>query len=122
MKLSYLKSIAALFVVFAPHAAFAQADTYPNKPIRIIVPFPAGGATDIAARAIADKMSANWKQPVLVENRAGAGGNVGADYVAKSTPDGHTLVMGITGSHEIGRARVGKECLWLCRSRWSPYH
>ena len=103
-----LKSIAGLLLALASLAAYAQADTYPSKPIRIIVPFPAGGATDIAARAIADKMSANWKQPVLVENRAGAGGNVGADYVAKSAPDGYTLVMGITGSHAINISLYSK--------------
>ena len=104
----YLKSIAAFLLALLCFAAHPQADTYPAKPIRIVVPFPAGGATDIAARAIADKMSANWKQPVLVENRAGAGGNVGADYVAKSAPDGYTLVMGITGSHAINISLYSK--------------
>ena len=108
MKQPFLKLIATLCLAGAPLATFAQADTYPAKPIRIIVPFPAGGATDIAARAIADKMSANWKQPVLVENRAGAGGNVGGDYVAKSAPDGYTLVMGITGSHAINISLYSK--------------
>ena len=88
--------------------ACAQGDTYPSKQIRIIVPFPAGGATDIAARAIADKMGLNWKQPVVVENRAGAGGNVGSDVVAKSAPDGYTLVIGVTGSHAINISLYSK--------------
>ncbi len=88
--------------------AQAQADAFPAKPIRIIVPFPAGGATDIAARVIADKMGLSWKQAVLVENRPGAGGNVGADFVAKSAPDGYTLVMGITGSHAINTSLYAK--------------
>ena len=108
MNLSCLKLLIGLLLALLSLAAHPQADTYPSKPIRIIVPFPAGGATDIAARAIADKMSLNWKQPVLIENRAGAGGNVGADYVAKSAPDGYTLVMGITGSHAINISLYSK--------------
>ena len=95
-----------------PLAAFAQADGYPAKPVRIVVPFPAGGATDIAAREIAAKMSANWKQPVTIENRGGAGGNIGSDVVAKSAPDGYTLIMGVTGSHAINISLYAK----------MPYH
>lgn len=93
------RSLALL--ALAPVATLAQTDAYPTRQIRIVVPFPAGGATDIAARAIAERMAANWKQPVVVENRGGAGGNVGSDVVAKSAPDGYTLVMGVTGSHAI---------------------
>ena len=81
---------------------------YPARQIRIVVPFPAGGATDIAARVIADKMSTNWKQPVVIENRAGAGGNVGSDVVAKSAADGYTLIMGVTGSHAINLSLYSK--------------
>ncbi len=98
-------------LVLGVSALSAQAqmgDTYPSKQIRIIVPFPAGGATDIAARAIADKMGLNWKQQVVVENRGGAGGNVGSDVVAKSAPDGYTLVMGVTGSHAINISLYSK--------------
>jgi tripartite-type tricarboxylate transporter receptor subunit TctC len=96
-------SIAApwLGMVAAPLAAQGVADGFPSRQIRIVVPFPAGGATDIAARAIADKMSQQWKQPVVVENRGGAGGNLGSEVVARSAPDGYTLVMGVTGSHAI---------------------
>ena len=107
--------IRCLLLAAIPYAALlfalpasAQMDAYPAKSIRIVVPFPAGGATDIAARAIADKMGAAWKQAVTVENRAGAGGNVGADYVAKSPADGYTLVMGITGSHAINTSLYAK--------------
>lgn len=77
--------------LFTTSAAFAQ--PYPNKPIKIIVPFPAGGTTDIAARLVAQKMSESMGQPVTVENRGGAGGSLGADAVAKSPADGYTLLM-----------------------------
>ena len=100
--------IALLLLACASQAAYAQAENFPTKQIRIVVPFPAGGATDIAARAIADKMSQNWKQPVVVENRAGAGGNVGSDVVAKSPADGYTLIMGVTGSHAINVSLYSK--------------
>jgi tripartite-type tricarboxylate transporter receptor subunit TctC len=70
------------------------AQTYPSKPIRLIVPFPPGAYTDTVARVIADKLGQRVGQPVVVENRAGAGGNIGADYVAKATPDGYTLLVG----------------------------
>src|SRR5688572_15364771 len=81
---------AALLAVFAG-AAGAQA--YPNKPIRIIVPYAAGGTSDILARQIGPKLTDAWGQPVIVENRTGANGNVGADFVAKSPPDGYTLLL-----------------------------
>ncbi len=100
--------LACLPLVCLPTASLAQADNFPARQIRIVVPFPAGGATDIAARAIADKMSQNWKQPVVVENRAGAGGNVGSDVVAKSPADGYTLIMGVTGSHAINVSLYSK--------------
>jgi tripartite-type tricarboxylate transporter receptor subunit TctC len=96
-----LRHLAAALLAIAPLLAAAQADDFPSKPIRIVVPFPPGGATDAAARLVATKMSEKWGQGVLVDNRAGAGGNVGSDFVAKSAPDGYTLVMGVTGSHAI---------------------
>ena len=72
-------------------AASAQAQEYPTKPIRIIVPYPAGGSADLLPRIFAEKLSAKWGQPVLVENRPGAGGNVGAEFAYKAEPDGYTL-------------------------------
>jgi len=90
-----------LLLACLPLAAAAQTGSFPDKPIRIVVPFPPGGATDAAARLVAVKMGEHWGQPVVVDNRAGAGGNVGSDIVAKAPADGYTLVMGVTGSHAI---------------------
>ena len=85
-----LACAAALVCSFTAIGAVAQ--TYPAKPVRIVVAFPAGGAVDTGTRAIGQKLSDIWKQPVVVENRAGAGGNIGADVVAKAAPDGYTLL------------------------------
>ncbi len=78
---------------------FAQG--YPNKPVRVIVPYAAGGSTDQLARAIQQSMSDTLGQPVIVENKPGAGGTIGVDYVAKSAPDGYTLVFGNTGPNAV---------------------
>jgi tripartite-type tricarboxylate transporter receptor subunit TctC len=78
-------------------AAGARAQAYPERVIRLIAPFPAGGLADVLARAVGDEMSRSLGQPVVVENRAGAGGNVGAEYAAKSAPDGYTLMMASAG-------------------------
>lgn len=85
--------LAAALVFFAA-AAIAKPAAYPDKPIRLIVGFPAGGASDVAARAIADKMAANLGQSVIVENKPGAASNIGANFVAKSAPDGYTMLFG----------------------------
>ena len=82
----------------------AQAqDDYPNRPVRIIVPFAPGGSTDVVARILADKLGAELKQNFVVENKPGAGGKIGADAVAKASPDGYTLLMGTTGVLAINR-------------------
>jgi tripartite-type tricarboxylate transporter receptor subunit TctC len=83
--------LAALLACFA--FAAAQAQSYPTKPIRLIVPYAAGGTSDILARQLGPKLSEAWGQPVVVENKPGANGNVGADFVAKSAPDGYTLLL-----------------------------
>ena len=84
----------------------AQAQAFPSKPIRIVVTFPAGGAPDILARLFADK--AQFGQAIVIDNVPGAGGNIGADKVAKAAPDGHTLVMGTVGTHSINGALYSK--------------
>jgi tripartite-type tricarboxylate transporter receptor subunit TctC len=81
---------------------------WPNKPVKIVVPFPAGGTTDILARAIAPELAKAFGQQFFVDNRAGAGGNVGAEIVSKSAPDGYTLLMGTVGTHGINRALYAK--------------
>jgi tripartite-type tricarboxylate transporter receptor subunit TctC len=86
----------------------AAQGAWPNKPVRIVVPFAAGGTTDILARAIAPELSKAFGQQFIVDNRAGAGGNVGAEIVAKSAPDGYTLLMGTVGTHGINRALYEK--------------
>ncbi|NDP62904.1 tripartite tricarboxylate transporter substrate binding protein [Polaromonas sp.] len=82
-------------------AASAQSPNWPAKPIRIVVPYPPGGSSDIIARSIAQPLSEALKQSVIVENKAGANGNLGADYVAKSAPDGYTLLLCDTGALAI---------------------
>ncbi len=90
----------ALFFALAPLPP-AAAQGYPSKPVRLVVPFPAGGIADLYGRVIATRLTESWGQPVVVENRTGAGGNIGADLVAKSPPDGYSLVMGSLGTHAV---------------------
>ena len=91
----------ALGSLFAVLAVTVSAQSYPTKPIRLVVPFPAGGTTDVLARAAAQKLTETLGQPVVVDTRPGAGGNIGAELVAKSPPDGYTLLMGTVGTHAI---------------------
>jgi tripartite-type tricarboxylate transporter receptor subunit TctC len=93
--------LAAPLIVGALAAAPAFAETYPAKPIRFIVPYPPGGPLDAVARLLADKMKDGLGQAVVVENKPGAGGNIGADAAAKSAPDGYTIVMGAVATHAI---------------------
>ena len=84
------------------------AQQYPAKPIRIIVPFPVGGIADIYSRLIGNRWTELWGQPVLIENRTGAGGNIGADLVAKAAPDGYTLGIGSIGTHAVNVSLFSK--------------
>ena len=86
-----MRPLLVLLAALAAASAFAQ--SYPTKPIRLIVPYAAGGTSDILARQIGPKLTEVWNQPVVVENKTGANGNVGADFVAKSAPDGYTLLL-----------------------------
>ncbi len=92
---------AFLAAVALAWAAGAGAQAYPAKVIRIVVPFPPGGSTDVIARKVAEKFQQSMGQPVVVENKPGAGGAVGSADVAKSAPDGYTLLVGVTGSHAV---------------------
>ena len=96
--------VAALSASLTLLAWPAVAQTYPAKPIRIVVPFPAGGTSDVLARILGQKMSESWGQPVVVENKPGSSGNLGADAVAKSAPDGYTLVLMDVGNLAISPA------------------
>jgi tripartite-type tricarboxylate transporter receptor subunit TctC len=100
MRLTARLILSLSVLTFAAPAAWAQS-AFPNKPIKIVVPFPAGGTSDVLARLVGQKMSESWGQPVVVENRPGSNGNLGADQVAKSSPDGHTLVLMDVGNLAI---------------------
>ncbi len=91
-----LTAIAALWGV----PANAQSSDYPNKPIRIVVPFAPGGGTDLTARIVGDALSKAWGQSVIVDNRPGASSQIGIDFVAKSPPDGYTLLLGLVRRHQ----------------------
>ncbi|MDI1269706.1 MAG: tripartite tricarboxylate transporter substrate binding protein [Polaromonas sp.] len=102
-----LSSIALAATIFIALPAAAQSP-WPTKPVRIVVPFAPGGTTDILARAVAPELTRAFGQPFIVDNRAGAGGNVGADLVAKSPGDGYTLLMGTVGTHGINKSLYSK--------------
>jgi tripartite-type tricarboxylate transporter receptor subunit TctC len=101
-------AVAGITAIALAHPAGAQAPAYPTKPIRLVVPFPPGGATDILARAVAQKLTEAWGQSVVVDNRPGAGGNIGSELVAKAAPDGYTLEMGTVGTHAINASLYAK--------------
>ena len=101
-RVSIWRLLAAAMLALCSVTAYAQ--SWPSRPVRMIVPFPPGGTTDIVARSLGAELQKMWQQPVVVENRAGAGGNVGAEAVAKSANDGYTLLMGTVGTHAINAA------------------
>jgi tripartite-type tricarboxylate transporter receptor subunit TctC len=93
-----------LFVAGLLLAATAWAQAYPNRPIKLIVPYPPGQGTDVLARALAERVGASLGQAIVVDNRPGAGANIGSDLVAKSAPDGYTLLMGTNATHAMNAA------------------
>lgn len=103
-------AIAAILAVAASVSGFGTAwsQSYPAKPIRFIVPFPSGGGADIFARVVGRKLGENMRQNIVVDNRAGASGIIGCEYVARSAPDGYTLLMGTTGTHTTNPAVFSK--------------
>ena len=107
-KLSH--AVGAASFAFAANVASAQtaATPFPDKPLRIVVTFTTGGAPDTLARILSEKLSNVWGQPVIVDNKPGAGGNTGADFVAKAPGDGYTIVVGTVGTHSINPAMYSK--------------
>ena len=101
--------IALVFAACAPALSHAQA--YPAKPVRVIVPFPPGGATDIVTRFLAQKLTEAWGQQIVVDNRTGAGGNIGGEVAAKAPPDGYTIIM-VSGSMVTANQYMYKKLPW----------
>src|SRR3954465_7847534 len=98
-------SLAALLACAAAHAA---GQSYPAKAVHIVVPFPPVGAADLLSRALGKQLGETWGQPVVVDNRPGAGGNIGAETVAKSAPDGYTLLMAAATTHAVSMSLYAK--------------
>ena len=99
---------AVIIAAGATPLAIAAGEAYPSRPIRLVVPFPAGGPLDVVARAIGQKLTDAWGQPVIIDNRPGAGGNIGADLVAKSAPDGYTILEGALSTHAVNVSLYSK--------------
>src|SRR3954471_5729103 len=97
-----------LFLALATAGLASGADAYPTKTVRIVVPFAAGGSTDLLARNLAQRLNEAWKQPVIVDNRAGGGGLVGSEYVVKSAPDGYTLLFGTNTTNAVAASLYAK--------------
>jgi tripartite-type tricarboxylate transporter receptor subunit TctC len=102
--------LARLFVAIAAIAAspLCSAQSWPSRPVHFVVPFPAGGSTDVVGRLIADRLADSLKQPFVVENRAGAGGTLGSDVVAKAPPDGYTMLLGTSSTQAIAASLYAK--------------
>src|SRR3981081_1074777 len=103
-----MKRIAIVALLAAATGAGALAQTFPAKPVRIVVAFPAGGGTDIVARLLAPRLTDLWGQQVLVDNRAGARGVIGTEFAARAAPDGHTLFLGTLGNLAVNPHLIAK--------------
>lgn len=106
--MTLVRIAAALLAAAALHTGSAAAQAYPSKPIRLMVPFPPGGSTDIIGRIVAQKLSAQLGQPMVVENRGGAGGTIGTAVAAKAAPDGYSLMVGTTSTHVVAPSVYAK--------------
>src|SRR6516164_8735026 len=96
----------------------AEAQAYPSRPVRFLVPFPAGGPSDVLARLYGQKLSQRWNQPVVVENRVGATGTIGTEAVVRAPPDGYTVVL--TAERRITVAAAGVKRRWEREREWAP--
>src|SRR5437764_9187781 len=96
--------VAAAVAVAAALSSAVHAESFPGKPIKFIVPFPAGGINDVLARIAADKLQAKWGQPIIIEQKTGAGGNIGADLAAQAEPDGTTIFVSAPGPLSINQS------------------
>src|SRR5438876_8736145 len=103
-----MKRIAIVALLAVAMGASALAQTFPAKPVRIVVAFPAGGGVDIVARLLAPKLAEAWGQQVIVDNRAGASGVIGTEFAARSAPDGHTLFLGTLGNLAVNQHLIAK--------------
>lgn len=106
--LTRLLAGALVWLLAGTATAQPAAQTFPGKPMRIVVTFTPGGAPDIIARILGERFTAAWGQPVVIDNKPGSGGNIGSDFVAKAAPDGLTLVVGTVGTHSINGALYAK--------------
>lgn len=115
-----MKKLSSLFVVVPMFLGLhvAQAADFPTRPIRMIVPFPAGGTADVLPRILSDKLRKRFPEGVVVENKVGAGGNIGAEFVAKADPDGHTLLVSPPGPIAINQSLYPK--LTYDATKWVP--
>ncbi|HWI15278.1 MAG TPA: tripartite tricarboxylate transporter substrate-binding protein, partial [Burkholderiales bacterium] len=107
MKATAIRSFSVMVIMAGMATAACAQAPYPNKPIRFIVAYVAGGANDVLARIVGQKLSEAWKQPVVIENKPGAAGLIGADFVAKSPPDGYTL-LSFSSGHAIASSLYSK--------------
>jgi tripartite-type tricarboxylate transporter receptor subunit TctC len=107
-RIRFLQGLAAAICVAAASTASLAQQGYPNKPIRLIVPFPAGGATDLFARTLSQKMGDKLGNAVVIDNKPGAGGGIGSDLAAKAPADGYTLLLATTSTHSIGPALTAR--------------
>ncbi|MGQ0525546.1 MAG: Bug family tripartite tricarboxylate transporter substrate binding protein, partial [Betaproteobacteria bacterium] len=108
MRVKINVAAAAMVVMAAMLQSAAWSAEYPSRPIRMVVPYAPGGASDFFARILAERFTAAWGQQVIVDNRAGAGGNIGSDIVAKANPDGYTMLLGTSGSNAVNPSLYAK--------------